>query len=114
MTTKKEMLDIATRAFYPDYEKVVNDESISPTEAKMYFNYCASAPINKRSYNDFKTFMEMKEKARKNGIESIMFRSDVTAVEREFINGEDNVSYVAYRVRTAYGPFFYYKGRTTD
>ena len=114
MTTKKEMLDIATRAFYPDYEKVVNDESISPTEAKMYFNYCASAPINKRSYNDFKTFMEMKEKARTKGIESIMFRSDVLSIEKDTIPNGNNEPMPIFRVKTAYGSFSYYKGRATD
>lgn len=108
--TKEDILKQAIRAFYPDYEKVVADESINEEETKRYFYYCATAPINKRSYNDFKTFNEMKEKARTKGIESIMFRSDVLSIEKDTIPNGNNGPMPIFRVKTAYGPFTYYKG----
>jgi len=112
--TKEEIFKMSVIAIYPDYEKVMEYEVITEAEARNYFHYCVTAPINKRSYNDFKTFNEMKEKARTKGIESIMFRSDVLSIEKDTIPDGNNGPMPIFRVKTAYGPFTYYKGGIID
>lgn len=107
---KEEIFKTYVKGVYPDYEKVLNDNSISERETLEYFNYAANAPTGKKSYSDFKTYEELKGKAHTKGIESIMFRSDVRGVVKDYVpNGDDPMC--VYRVTTDYGTFMYSKNR---
>ena len=84
---------------------------IPQEDVDEYVKYCDQAPVHAKSYNDFKTFNEMKEKCRKKGIESIMFRDDVVNVTKSVMFLGDRNSFDIIVVNTKYGVFRYSKDR---
>ena len=94
-------------SMYRDIDKVPE------LELEDYMNYCDKAPANSKDYQSFKTFNEMKEKCRKKGLESILFRSDVIGVAKDHYKegwgGPHDVEYDYILVSTKYGNFRYTK-----
>ena len=84
---------------------------IPPEDVDEYVKYCDQTSANAKSYNDFKTFNEMKEKCRKKGIESIMFRNDVLNVTKALMFTDDRNYFDVIVVNTKYGVFRYSKDR---
>jgi len=87
---------------------------IPETEQESYMEYCDKAPAKSRDYQSFKKFNEMKEKCRKKGLESILFRNDVINVSKghykEGWNDGHDVEYDYIEVATEYGNFRVTKG----
>lgn len=84
---------------------------IPQEDVDAYVKYCDQAPAYAKRYNDFKTFNEMKEKCRKKGIESIMFRDDVVNVTKTVMFPGTSTSIEVILVNTKYGVFRYSKDR---
>ena len=87
---------------------------VPETDLEAYMEYCDKAPAKSKDYQSFKAFNEMKEKCRKKGLESILFRSDVINVSKgtykEAWNDGHNLEYDYILVTTNYGSFRYTKG----
>ena len=96
-------------SMYPGIGEVPEDE------LERYMEYCDKAPFACRRYQDFKTFNELKEKCRKKGLESVIFRGDVFNVTKGHHNEDWNdghpVGYDYILVSTKYGPFQYTDSR---
>ena len=84
---------------------------IPQEDVDAYVKYCDQAPVHAKSYNDYKTFNERKEKCRKKGIESIMFRDDVVNVTKAVMFPNERSSVDVIVVSTKYGVFRYSKDR---
>lgn len=80
-----------------------------------YISYCENCNPPAKNYQAFKMFRELKEKCRNKGIESIMFRKDVTSFHKchchEGWNDGHDVDYDFITVCTDYGTFKYTKDR---
>lgn len=87
---------------------------VPEADVDEYMKYCDECNPTAKNYQDFKTFRELKEKCRKKGIASIMFRKDVASFHKchyhEGWNDGHDVDYDFITVCTDYGTFKYTKG----
>ena len=94
---------------YPDINKLVTDNSVSEEDIKNYMNYCDTVknPAVK-NYTCYNTFKELKEKCKKKGLESIIFRKDVIGVTKNHYSGDRDYPACYYlTIDTLYGSFQY-------
>ena len=87
---------------------------VPEVDVDEYMKYCDEYNPTAKNYQSFKKFNEMKEKCRKKGLESILFRKDVINVSKghykEGWNDGHDVEYDYIEVATEYGNFRVTKG----